>query len=486
MFGAFGLAIFLSGLDTEDADQQLWAAIIAGVYVVVLQATPRKVREQRLAGELLATIGVVATLSAVAFTRGENSGYVLLVSVPIFFSAAFMGFRVGMEIALLATAGMTAILLVLELSIIERATTLVLYLLMGFTFSQARRLLVIERARSDALRAASALDAARVERLESAHTLLAELVDLAGTSELSAVSVGESALLELSQTVPMSYGSVTSARDSAVVAEWGSLTGAATPAEYPIAIGDRTLGWLRLWHEPTISLQEYQATIRATTAGVALAFDNIQLLQTVARRSIQDERNRVARELHDDIGPALASLGLNLDIVLTTATTTATQRQLGKLRANVTDLVERVRATVASLRRADTTTVVEHVSRIATELGSGPPAIEVNIEQRRMADGAIAAEVGAIIIEAVRNASRHAHANNISIDGYVDGERGRITVTDDGRGFDPKADYPGHFGLVGMRERAAAIDGSVEIESVIGRGAALTVVWGVTTSTAAS
>lgn len=478
MFGAFGLAIFLSGLEQDDRRPDFWAAIIAGTYVVVLQATPRRVRERRLMGEFLATSGVAATLAAVALTGGANSGYLLLVSVPIFFASAFMGFRLGMETALLATAGIAAILLALEVRLADRATTLALYVLIGFTFSQARRLLVIERERSDALRAAGAVDAARVERLESAHDLLVELVDLAATTELSAVNVGESALLDLAQTVPYVYGTVTAAGGTEIVAESGALTPTLTPAAFPISIGDRTLGWLRLWHDPDISLDEHRPVVDAVTAGVALAFDNIQLLQTVARRSIQDERNRVARELHDDIGPALASLGLNMDMLVTSAETTAAERQLRKVRGNVTDLVERVRSTVASLRRADTTTVVEHIHRIAAELGSGTPRIVVRVEERATADGATAAEVGAILIEAVRNAARHASAHRIIIEGLVDAESGRLSVTDDGRGFDATADYPGHFGLVGMRERAAAINGNVEIQSIVGRGTTLTVVWG--------
>jgi signal transduction histidine kinase len=478
MFGAFGLAIFLGGLDAQENSRHVGAAIISGAYVIVLQATPRRIREQRLVGELLATAGVAATLLSVALTDATNSGYVLLVSVPIFFAAAFMGFRIGMETALMATVGLMIILIVLDLSIAERATTLAFYLLIGFTFSQARRLLVIERARYDALRAAGALDAARVDRLESAHALLMELVDLAGTAELSAVNVGESALSDLSKTVPMAYGAVTSTTLGEIVAEWGTLTPTCTVTEFPVAIGDRTLGSLRIWHENAVSLDEHRTLIDATTAGVALAFENIQLLQMVARRSIQDERNRVARELHDDIGPALASLGLSMDVLVTTATTTATERQLRRLRGAVTELVEKVRATVAALRRADTTTVVEHIQRIAAELRPGSPRIMVDVEELRAADGATAAEVGAIVIEAARNAAMHAEATTVTINGVVDGERGLISVRDDGKGFDATADFPGHFGLVGMRERAAAIEGELSIQSDRGRGTTLTVVWG--------
>lgn len=477
MFGAFGLAIFLSGLGAADRSNGLWAALIAGSYVVFLQATPRRWREQGVVGEALATVGVIATLTSVALTAGDNGGYILLVSVPIFFASAFLGFRVGMETALLATAGLVAILIVLEEGVLDRATTLVLYLLIGFTFSQARRLLVIERARSAALQEAGAVDAARVQRLEAAHDLLVSLVGLAGTSELSASSVGESTLLDLAASVPLVRGTVTLGSDD-LVAEWGAPVDTDPTTEVPIVGSDRTLGTLRLWLPPEEGTEEYDKTIEAVTAGASLAFDNIRLLRTVARRAIQDERSRVARELHDDIGPALASLGLNMDILLTMENTTSAQRQLTKLREMVTGLVEKVRSTVATLRRADTTTVVEHIHRIAAELGGGPPAIVVAIDERAVTDGSVAAEVGAILVEAVRNAARHAKPQKIRIDGFVDAERGRISVEDDGRGFDATVAYPGHFGLVGMQERAAAIGGSIEISSVIGRGTTLTVWWG--------
>lgn len=480
MLGAFGLAIFLSGNRETDGERALLAALIAGAYIVVVQVTPRRLRNRGIIGELIATSGVVATLAAVLLTEGDNTGYILLVAVPIYFAAAFIGFRIGMETAFLATAGLVAILMGLggERWFEDNATTFVFYILIGFTFSQARRLLVIERARSDALRAASALDAVRLERLESAHDLLVELSEVAGTNELSAVSIGETALLELVDRVPMEYGSVSSVSEGGIVAEMGHLTDSDVAEEFPIEIGDRTLGMLRLWHRPGVDLAPHRIAIEAVVAGVALAFDNIQLLQTVARRSVQDERNRVARELHDDIGPALASLGLGLDVLIQNSQGGTTSRQLERLRHATTELVERVRATVAALRRADTTTVIDHIHRLAAELGTGPPNLIVAVDERAPSDGATAAEVGAILVEAVRNAAQHASAETIRIDGVIAGESGRLIVSDDGRGFDASAAYPGHYGLVGMRERAASIGGDIRISSMPGRGTTLHVVWG--------
>ncbi len=91
--------------------------------------------------------------------------------------------------------------------------------------------------------------------------------------------------------------------------------------------------------------------------------------------------------------------------------------ELRKLRGEITELVERVRSTVADLRRADTTTVMDHVHRIVTELGEDAPRVVVAIDERSAADGATAAEVGSVLVEAVRNAARHSGATQIRIEG---------------------------------------------------------------------
>jgi len=480
MLGAYGLAIFLSGINDEDRSRALWAALVTGAFIVVLQALPRAFRERQLPGEILAVTGVIATLAAVFLTEANNGGYMLLVTVPIYFAATFLGFRVGMETALLATFGFVAVVIQIDLSILQdRLVTIALYLLMGFTFTQARRLLLLERERGDALRAASQVTSERIRRLESAHLLLVDLAEVASTNDLSALSVAETTLLDLASTIPMDGGIVLDASGSEDLAIWGTVGDPADAVRYPIRSSDRMLGSLLMWPTGGASLADRERVIDATLASAALAFENIQLLQTVARRSVQDERSRVARELHDDIGPALASLGLGLDILVQTHADPHVRPQLGGLRESVTDLVERVRAAVAMLRREDTTTVTEHVHRLAAEIGGGPPRLVLDLEERTAIDGTTATEVGAILTEAIRNSVEHALASIIRIEGFVSADGGKISVIDDGRGFDTRARYPGHFGLVGMRERAEVIRGTVTISSVPGQGTTLTVQWGI-------
>jgi signal transduction histidine kinase len=83
-----------------------------------------------------------------------------------------------------------------------------------------------------------------------------------------------------------------------------------------------------------------------------------------------------------------------------------------------------------------------------------------------------------IIREATVNAIRHGKARNIAISGGLDGRRLEFSVVDDGRGFDParaKGSKDGHFGLLGMRERAKAFNGLIALTSSPGNGTEVSV-----------
>ncbi len=477
MVAAYGLAIFFSGLTQASGRSSLWAALISGAYVVVLQVLPRQFRERQIVGEVVAVTGVLAITGSIALTGTENAGYVLLLVVPIFFASAFMGLRIGMETALLATSGLVGVLILNGISPLEQVNMITLYLLVGFTLAQARRLLVLEQSLTDRLRAASRLDALRLSRLEEAHSLLVELADVAGTADLSAVGVGALALKELGDRLPVVAGEVRIQPGGEVVAQTGTPTTGA-PLVVDIAGSEGSLGEIRLWAEPGTAIDRNDAQLVSTIAGVSLAFDNIQLLQTVAGRAVHDERTRVARDLHDHIGPELASFGLSLDLLLHRSNDGDVSPQLAALREAVTDLVERVRSTVADLRRADTTTVMDHIQRIALERTPEQAAVYVTVDERHRLAGSLATELGSVVIEAVRNADHHAGATQIHIDGVIDQHGGRLTIGDDGAGFDPDGDYPGHFGLLGMRERAVSVGGDLVISSNAGEGTTIAVVWG--------
>ena len=210
-WGSFTLGAILSILVNGTNAATLTSAAIAGAYVVAVQATPRRYRNEDSIGELVAVVGVVASLVAVALTDGINSPYLLYLAAPSFFGGAFLGFRIGVETALLTSSGLVAVVAALDQQILQGQVLQValLYLLVAVTFAQARRVLVEQQERSAALVEASELAAARMRRLEAAHAALASLSELASSAELNPVTVGQAALRDLAHLVPFAAAQVT-------------------------------------------------------------------------------------------------------------------------------------------------------------------------------------------------------------------------------------------------------------------------------------
>lgn len=483
MWGAFLFGVFLTAVGGAPNRTTTVSALIVGGYVVVMQVTPRSIRNGETMGEFLAVLGVVVSLIAVALTGGLDSAYLLFLATPSFFAGGFLGMRIGIETAVLTGVGLIFVAFAVDdddIAVGQLVQVIVLYVLLAVTFAQARRVLIEERARGDALAEASEMTAARLTRLEAAHSALASLQELANAADLNPVSVGRAALRDLSVVVPYESGQVILSDDSGtvVVARRGEPGRMADRAVFPIEVGDRHLGHAALWPSEDTSLEEYREVVTEVLRPVSLAFDNILLLRSIARRAVQEERIRLSRELHDDVGPKLASLGLGIDMAIQHETDPDHIRHLESVRNAVTTLLEEVRATVADLRHEQVDSLVEQAYQLAAEVGADGPAVLVDIDEHRPPRAAVATEVGAIMAEAIRNAVEHAGATAIRIEGYVDRDQGTVTIADDGNGFDPGTQPAGHFGLVGIKERARAIDADVEIDSESKVGSTVKVTWG--------
>ena len=482
-WGSFTFGVIVSFLVGGAATETTLAALIAGAYVVTLQVVPRRLRNRETIGELLAVVGVVASLITIALTGGVDSPYLLYLAAPSFFAGAFLGFRIGVETALLSSTGLIVVVATLGQEVVQGQVIQVasLYILMAVAFAQARRLLIEEQERSAALTEASRVSDAKARRLEAAHAALASLSELATAAELNPVSVGEAALRDLALLVPFIGGIVTLNDEDGpvVVARRGSPGSNDERSLFPIGLGDRVLGHVALWPLPDDPLEPRRGVIEEVLGPVTLAFDNILLLRSIAGRAVQEERIRLARELHDDVGPALASLGLGIDVALQQPGTTAdAARHLEGLRRSVTSLTEDVRRTVADLRHDPVRSLVEQAHRLVGEVDGDGPSVLVDLDERRTPRAALATQLTAIMTEAVRNAVEHAEARSIRIEGTVDRDRGELIIADDGGGFDTAAERAGHFGLVGMRERAADAGARLAIESHPDTGTRVVVAWG--------
>ncbi len=455
------------------------SALLAGAWVVTMQVIPRHQRNTEQWGELLAVLGVVVSLVAMALTGGADSVYVIFLAGAPLFAAGFLSTRIAYETGALTIAGLFVVARALDQPLLDQSTfrSAFLYGLIVIAFTQVRRILIEAQERSDEIQVATA----RVERIQSAHTLLTSLSELANTQELNPVTIGTVALRDLATSVPLAGGRVSLMRedgDTVVVATRGDLADDATPQHYPIEVRGHSLGLMELWPESPASLSGYDPAIQPIVRQLGLAFDNVAIVQRIAHRTVYEERVRLARELHDNIGPGLASLGLRLDMLIYQATDDPELvRHLEGTREAVTALVEEVRTTVSDLRHDNVASIVEQAHEIAAATAGAGPEIHVSIREHRPPRPAVAVEIRAILTEAVRNAIEHSTATTLTIEGEVDRDRGQITVADNGLGFDPSELPTGHYGVLGMRERAAKIGGTLTIDSAGSQGSRITIAW---------
>jgi len=199
-------------------------------------------------------------------------------------------------------------------------------------------------------------------------------------------------------------------------------------------------------------------------------------------QAVLAERSRIAREIHDNLAQDILGISVQLELVarlMPVATETA-KGHLDRARILVRNSMTEARRYVWDLRSQelqkkdlpaalrDTTkrltaeSNIEAVVEVAGLLRPLPPDVETNLLR--------------IGQEAINNAVKHAQANRIDVALNFDTRNVRLSIRDDGRGFDPDEQIADdHFGLIGMRERAAQVGGVLSIKSAKERGTEIVV-----------
>jgi signal transduction histidine kinase len=220
-----------------------------------------------------------------------------------------------------------------------------------------------------------------------------------------------------------------------------------------------------------------QRLIEMLAAHAAIAIENARLYEQSRELSIAEERNRLARELHDSVTQKLFSLVLSAE-----AAATLLDRDGAEARAELERLQELAREAMDELR-----TLVFELRPPAVDSEGLATALRKHVDVLRRAyrreigleligtpSGAprVERDVLRIAQEALQNALRHAGAERVEL--RLDARNGRLvmSVTDDGVGFDPAAPElrSRRLGLTSMEERAEAIGGALSIESTPGAG----------------
>jgi PAS domain S-box-containing protein len=225
----------------------------------------------------------------------------------------------------------------------------------------------------------------------------------------------------------------------------------------------------------------YVAVIRDVTAR-RRAEETVRALLHRVVTAQEDERRRVARELHDDAAQLLAGLYAGLQAVQGAATLDDARRGCADMRLQLSRALKEIQRIAKGLRPAvlDDLGLSEALKRLAAECtrAHGIP-VEVVVPDAKTPRLALPLETTfyRIAQEAVTNAVRHSGATRISVILARGDTRGQLIVEDDGCGFREDVAAPkGRLGLTGMRERAALVGGTVTVESQPGRGTSIHVV----------
>ena len=464
---ALALAIFSSFAFDGPNPLTISAAGIAGLWVLGSASSPLDWFRRPLVLDIWVLAGVILTLIAVTLTGSADSPYLILAITPTLWAGLFGGQRQALSTALLASG----LLLLIELGLEAPNGTGVLLvggiqLLLAISISQVRRVLVDMERRQEQMVLSQEASNRRLEQLEDTHDLLTRLEELTARQDTNPIKLGKTALESLVARFPGTAAAAAIASDKGpvLVARVGNEPPQSQRLTIPLRLAGQETGWIMLATPRALSQAEIDG-IEQSLRPLALAFSNVRLLEMIAKKAISEERVRIARELHDDLGPSLASLGLGIDLAMVQNTPDQPLTdQLTQLRKSVSFLVDDIRKTVADLRAEPEPSLSASLSEQLTKLDPGPD-VTFDIEERRPPRPSISQELTAIVTEAIRNASRHAEATNVKVSGVVDFDQGWIRIVDDGRGFDKTLVPEGHYGLIGMQERAAKIGGRLVIES---------------------
>jgi two-component system NarL family sensor kinase len=216
--------------------------------------------------------------------------------------------------------------------------------------------------------------------------------------------------------------------------------------------------------------------------------DEIREGQHQLLRSREEERARLARDLHDGPVQLLVGLNMQLGLLLSSGDDTPLFGELRAVRGEVRGLLSDLRQVCAELRPPMLDTLgLGAALRALTEEWREQHGKTVDLDLPpdavlRSLPGEVAVNLYRVAQEALANAARHATAGRVGFCLAWDDGRLELAIEDDGHGFAvPEAlcdlTAAGHFGLVGMQERVDLIGGELAIDSAPGQGTTVRVVW---------
>jgi signal transduction histidine kinase len=265
--------------------------------------------------------------------------------------------------------------------------------------------------------------------------------------------------------------------------EWHRRMGHLATAGLALFAGKQPVGALGLEFRTATPLTTARAElVQALATQAALALELMRLGKAERSAAVVDERNALAREIHDTIaqslalivmqladaetklGPAWAEAGKSLDIVreLAVESLASARRSVSLLRPNAgAELPQLIRAVVENVRR--------HIDgKVDFRVDGNAFFVAAQVE----------AELAGIAREALTNAAKHSRATHVRVElAFVEARTIRLAIFDNGVGFDPDRVRHDAYGLVGMHERAARIGAALTFVTESGAGTEVVAAW---------
>jgi signal transduction histidine kinase len=247
----------------------------------------------------------------------------------------------------------------------------------------------------------------------------------------------------------------------------------------PVRSGGRVFGNLYLTDKPGGFDDADEESILVLAAQAGTAIENAQLAERLQSLAVQDERDRISRELHDGVIQALFSIGMGLE-----SARGLIHRDPERVGRRLDEAVDALDDSIRELRNYIFRLRPQHAASMGLQRGLAELAreYEVNAVVRPHLDlqpgidgrvpDPLVPDLLQIVREALSNCAKHADASRVTIYAAIHEGWVEVAVIDDGRGFDPASPRVGR-GLDNMAERAEALTADLEVDSAPGAGAAV-------------
>ena len=245
----------------------------------------------------------------------------------------------------------------------------------------------------------------------------------------------------------------------------------------PLRTRDRVVGVIAVESRSTELGSSSVRLLSGLTDVIALSIDNARRFSRLRTLGAEEERSRIARDLHDRIGQWLTYIGFELERI---ADTDESADEIRRLHIDVQTAIDELRETLRSLRTTVTAeqtfaqVAKQTIERFAARRETAVRFTQTGLDERLPVP--VENELLRIMQEALNNIDKHASAANIDVTWTVASDVATLSIRDDGRGFSLNQSVRDTaYGLVGMRERADAIEAEFSIDSEPGHGSTVLV-----------